>query len=108
MKWKEFLKPNKEKIILAPIIIIIWYAIKLLIIYASGGIALPFRLTGGLVIELIIYYPFACAIYWFFKTRKGKKDKNLSSKIIISAIIFNPVTINIILVTLLILLVIGG
>jgi hypothetical protein len=95
MKWKEFLKPTKGKIILFVIIafiipyimsvmspILIWMTLPVLLLplFALGMIArgeILYLLPGLLsyVVILIVYYIFSCFVIWIYDKHFKKVKK---------------------------------
>lgn len=111
MKWKaikEFLKPNRIKILLTLTIPFIWFLVILILSYLGDfikqeittGIVVPNPLQVlGLLFSSFVYYPFSCSLITLFDFfRKGKlktlvKNRFLFGIIISGMLIFNPVSI---------------
>ncbi len=107
MDWKEFLKPTKEKIVLSIFIILVWIGIGFLLnalrsdvlvitLPGIGGSAAleTFIIIFGVCLETLLIYPFASALYNLWHNR-GKKIS--TRKTIFCLLVFNPLSIAIIL-----------
>lgn len=121
-KLIEFLKLEKWKIIIALAGPYFWIFLRFSYNYFQGILEInlfisfllaqfhPFLVFSHLL-ESIIMYPFACSIILLFKACKQRKfqklrsDKAMFSLIIAGILIFNPLTVNIILALLAILLI---
>lgn len=105
----QFLKPNKRKIIYSLITSILWN-ISILIVpslleFFSPSVpptkiillGTPFSIFLGILLESILYYPFACSlttIYDFYKKEGISKlfeKKYLLSLVLVCLIVFNPI-----------------
>jgi len=117
MNIGEFLKPSRSKIILAlltPYIYMAFLILQALIIGAA--IVLPISnpflfmlmILGGLV-ESFVCYPFASSVIILWNHYRKKKLAELKNRktltmLVLSILIFNPVTIRLLFVLLAILL----
>jgi len=118
MNLGEFLKPTKSKIILTLLIPYIYLALVMLYSFITGAAIIfpfysPFLLIlviFGALVESFVSYPFASGLItlWnhYRKKRLGelKSDRKTLTMLILSILIFNPVTIRLLFILFAILL----
>lgn len=107
MSLKNLLKPNKEKIIVDLLIIIVQLVLVLSIssfgyqkrFFSIGLTAQIFGIIVGVLFGLIIYYPFACGAVFIYSRIAGK-EKKYEKKDLVFAVLFvllvNPIAYSLI------------
>lgn len=119
MNLTEFLRPTRSKIILALFIPYIYSGIVVLIGYIIAYmvnsptslliIPLPVFLIAGALFESLVTYPFTCGLITLFKKLRTKTLGKLKSDrkgillISLSVLIFNPISLRLMLVAILLL-----
>jgi hypothetical protein len=120
MNLSEFLGPTKSRIILALIVPYIYSAIVILSEYMTACasdsqvslLALPAQyvfLIAGALFESLITYPFACGLITLFGRARSKKlgdlrgDREGLLLVSLSILIFNPLSLRLILVALILI-----
>jgi len=123
-KLKEFLKPDKKKIAIAVLVPYIWNFILYLIAFTISLresviglstfekflVSLVGKADIFLVSSIVFYYPFACAIVILYEKRfKGlQEDKELYRLVKIGLLVLNPLSLEILLRTFLLILFFRG
>lgn len=109
MNWKNFLKPSISKIIISLLTALSYYGIRFALSLLIGRLepeaAILFLIPSfilwivHLLVLMLLYYPFACAIsaIWIQRKEKGIFDSLKELKILIGLLLFNPVVSTVIL-----------
>ncbi len=113
----EFLKPDKKRVVLALLVPYLerffYYFISWIILLFQEGVSMPPltdfipSLLGRsiyLLVESVIYYPFACSVVVLFNYYRGegirelRVNRRLFTYVVIGLLVFNPFSVNLALV----------